>query len=162
MCSTSAMVPVRLWAGISSARAMLAGNAAENAPELASFRNVRRSVATVILPPGETRISVRPPTICAICCGLVTPALQSCDWADGECRSQRILRVMRSLVSQLCRSGFGRSDTGKSGANQQRQNAIPKSPHRRGQHSDQNVQPGAVYRFQHAHEVEQPEQNDQR
>src|ERR1700747_1037114 len=43
-CSTSAMVPVREFAGIDSARLMLAGKAAETAPLMSSWRNVRRSV----------------------------------------------------------------------------------------------------------------------
>jgi hypothetical protein len=44
MCSTSAIVPVREFAGIDSARLMLAGKAAETAPLMSSWRNVRRSV----------------------------------------------------------------------------------------------------------------------
>ena len=44
MCSTSAIVPVREFAGMESARLMLAGKAAETALLMSSWRNVRRSV----------------------------------------------------------------------------------------------------------------------
>jgi hypothetical protein len=44
ICSTSVIVPVREFAGIDSARLMLAGKAAETAPLINSWRNVRRSV----------------------------------------------------------------------------------------------------------------------
>src|SRR5271154_6140974 len=44
MCSTSAMVPVRWFARISSARLMLAGKVAVRALVLSSFRKVRRFV----------------------------------------------------------------------------------------------------------------------
>src|SRR5260221_6049053 len=44
ICSTSAMVPVREFAGIDRARLMLAVKAAAAALPISSWRNVRRSV----------------------------------------------------------------------------------------------------------------------
>src|SRR5579863_8937775 len=55
MCSTSMMLRVRWLAGISSARALLAGKDALTAPEAASFRNVRRLVG-MKRPPGRNTI----------------------------------------------------------------------------------------------------------
>src|SRR5262245_53792220 len=51
MCSTSAIVPVRLLAGISSARAMVCGNVAASAGAPTSFRNVRRLGVFMVPPP---------------------------------------------------------------------------------------------------------------
>ena len=47
ICSASAIVPVREFAGIDRARLMLAGKAAETALLINSWRNVRRSVVMI-------------------------------------------------------------------------------------------------------------------
>ena len=85
-CSTSRMVPVRLFAGIARARAMLAGKAADAAAVLSSFKKSRRSVLMLEvtflngdLPKGG---HAGGSLVCAYC-GLVMLRLRLCDLSVG-------------------------------------------------------------------------------
>ena len=56
MCSTSLMVPVRLWAGMASARLRSSGSAAASAGDPIIFRKVRRSFGFMERPFRELRL----------------------------------------------------------------------------------------------------------